>query len=343
MRTRPASLLMFLSLLSTLLLSRAAIAGASGVVVIVGGDADRDTRHKLMDAVERGLRDRREETRELASPDVDGLVRCVSREDSKECAAAFMASTQASRAIVMRVVRGDQKPPTMTVTGWVIAPTGTVLVIDQGVCESCTAPKLEEVSVQLLGALLSEAEARTTQTTLVVRTMPPGAQVEIDDHIVGASNLEHGVYAGTHRIALQLNGYEPATRTVDVLAGESKVVEVTLAPVATGSGKGSGSAPPRHSTLAPWLVIGAGAVVASTGVVLLATNQSPPSSGPLHYEYRQTSHLGLAAAGVGVVAIGAGVWWLLHERTSERRRPDAPAPSVRIDPNGVMFVYGGGF
>src|SRR4051812_33165073 len=97
--------LAFVVALSSLLTST--IASGSGVVVVIGGDADHETRRKLASAVEQGLSDHREETRQLTleAAEVDALVGCVSREASKECAGDFMRSRSggASRAIVLSV------------------------------------------------------------------------------------------------------------------------------------------------------------------------------------------------------------------------------------------------
>ena len=129
------------------------------------------------------------------------------------------------------------------------------------------------------------------------------------------------------------------------MAGETKTLELELTPVApNGSAAGSGAKvtdPPGHSTVGPWITIGAGAAVTATGIVLLVNHDSEPTTGPANYERRGAPVLGAVTTGLGVAAIGAGVWWLLHDR--DRGGASARAPAVHVDPDRVMFVYGGAF
>jgi PEGA domain-containing protein len=355
-RPRPSAIQLALALavaLSSLLTSKTAL--GSGVVVVVGGDADHETRRKLADAIEQGLNDHREEPRQITldAAEVNALVGCVSREASKECAGDFMRSRSggASRAIVLGVARDGRAK--VTITGWVLGPNGTILVIDQGVCDSCTASKLKDVTLELLAALLREVEARTTATVLAVQTTPPGAQVEIDGRIIGESNaqkpLEHRVYAGAHRIVVQLRGYETAIRTVHVVAGETKPIDVQLVALAGMAAKST--SPPSGSTVTtehhvrwrPWLAIGAGLAATSAGVALIiADEDAPRSSDPQRYERRETTTLGIATAGLGIAVAGAGLWWLLRDADQPPAKASA-APAVRIEPSSVLFLYTGAF
>jgi hypothetical protein len=326
---------------------------------VVGGDADQETRRTLATAVERSLKDKREETHQLNldTREIDALVDCVSREASKECAAAFMRSHSAgaSRAIVLSVAREARAKKT-TITGWIVAQDGTVLVIDQGVCDACTAASLKDVTMELLSALLREVEARTTPTTLAIRTTPAGAQVEIDGRVVGETNdrkpFEYRVYAGPHRVVVQLRGYETATRSVQLVPGETKPVDIALVPLpgATKPPRTPATATPA-TTAAPrpvrwggWITLGSGVVVASTGIALVIADQATPdaTSGPHRQERRDTMALGLTATGLGAAAIGAGVWWLLRDTDKPRRQARA-TPGVRVEPGSAMLLFTGSF
>ena len=355
LRSPAATRLALVVALSNLLTST--LASGSGVVVIVGGDANHDTRRKLASAVEQGLNNHREEPRQIVldETEVSALVGCVSREASKECAGEFMRSRSdgASRAIVLSVAREGRAKT--TITGWVLARDGTILVIDQGVCDACTASKLQDVTMELLALLLREVEARTTPTILAVRSTPPGAQVEIDGRIIGESNaqrpLEYRVYAGAHRIVVQLRGHETAIRSVQVVTGETKPIEVDLVPLpGTSKSAHSSSQPaiapgPHHRTRwGAWLTLGAGAVVASTGIALIVADQDAPRSPDVTrlYDRRDTMTLGIVTAGLGAAAISAGVW-LLRRDTGPPRGNAATAPAVRVAPDGVMLLYTGAF
>jgi hypothetical protein len=359
MRTARSPIALSFALVIASLVAMSTSALASGVAVVVGGDADQETRRALATAVERSLKDKREETHQLNldAREIDALVDCVSREASKECAAAFMRSRSsgASRAIVLSVGR-DARAKKTTITGWIVAQDGTVLVIDQGVCDACTATALKNVTMELLSALLREVEARTMPTTLAIRTTPPGAQVEIDGRIVGETNdrkpFEYRVYAGPHRVVVQLRGYETASRSVQLVPGETKPVDIVLVPL-PGSAK-----PPRPpETKTPdttterhqvrwggWITLGSGVVVASTGIGLVIADQGTPdpASGQHSQEHRDTMTLGLAATGLGAAAIGAGIWWLLRDTGEPRGRARA-TPGVRVEPGSAILLYTGTF
>lgn len=357
MKTHPSPSTLRLALaaavaLGALLLPAAAF--GSGVIVIVGGDADGETRGKLAAAVEERLVEHREEPRRLSLPaaELEALVECVSRESSKECAADFMRtrSDGATRAIVLSVARPDHGGA--TITGWVLAQDGAILVIDQGVCDACTPATLEEVTRDLLAALLREVEARTAPTILAVRTTPPGAQVEIDGRAIGESAaekaLEYRVYAGAHRIAIQLRGYQPAIRAVQVGSGETKPVEVELVPLQTStpldpsaSASDQGAAAPCYrARCGAWVTVGAGAALAAAGVALVLLDQDAfqTPGAPRPYDRRETMTLGVASVSLGAAVIGAGLWWL-HETT---RAPRAPA-AVQTAPGGAVLLYTGAF
>lgn len=334
------------------------LAFGSGVVVIVGGDADNDTRRKLVSAVEQGLNDHREEPRQIAfdAAEVSALVGCVSREASKECASDFMRSRSdgASRAIVLSVARDGRA--TATITGWVLGRDGTILVIDQGVCDACTPSKLKDVTMELLAVLLREVEARMMPTILAVRTAPSGAQVEIDGRIVGESNaqrpLEYRVYAGVHRIVVQLRGYETAIRSVSVVAGETRPIAMELVPLPDTPQPVSASSQlviatgPHHQRMrwGAWLTLGVGTIIASTGIALIVADQDASRSPDVAQSYarRETMTLGIVSASLGVAAVGAGLWWLRRD-TGPPRRNAAPAPAARVAPGSVVLLYTGTF
>jgi len=76
------------------------------------------------------------------------------------------------------------------------------------------------------------ATLRTRTATLVVRSNVAGAEVTIDDAVVGKAPLE-GVLvdAGTRRVMLTSPGYMARTRDVTVAGGDVKTVAIELAEV----------------------------------------------------------------------------------------------------------------
>lgn len=352
MRTCPPFVLRCLVVIAMLLAGNGV--SAAQVAVVVGGEASAETRTKMVAAANQALLDNQQEPglHDFKPKEIDGIVRCVSSVTSKDCSAAFMERVTAARAIVVQVGRdGPEKKAPIVLTGWVVAKVGTRLAMRDRFCEPCSPARLEEAAGVLVGELLREVEARTTKTWLVVRTTPPGAEVELDGNLIGRTELKHGVLAGGHRIVMQLRGYELATREVTTIAGETATVEVSLKPLATapGSPTPEGSVPevgpqneqPARLRWAPWAVVGAGVAVGAVGVTLLARDEDARNpDGSLRYEYRENTTLGIAVTGVGVAAAGAGLLWYFLQRDDEK---PATGPSVQAEPGGAVLGYTGSF
>jgi hypothetical protein len=351
MRTCPPLVVRCLVAIATLL--AATSVSAAQVAVVVGGEANVGTRTKMVAAANQALLDNQQKPgiHDFKPKEVDGIVQCVSSVTSKDCSAAFMARIAATRAIVIQVGRdGPEKRAPIVLTGWVVAKVGTRLAMRDRFCEPCSTARLEESAGLLVGELLQEAEARTTKTWLLIRTTPPGAEVELDGALIGRTELKHGILPGAHRIVMQLRGYEFATREVTVVAGETATVDVTLKP--TGKAPRSPShkdsarnvdhgQPAPRLRWAPWAVVGIGAAVSAVGVTLLVRDEdSRNPDGSLRYEYRENTTLGITATGLGVTAVGAGLLWFFLQRDDDTAPTRA---SVQVAPGGAVLGYTGVF
>jgi PEGA domain len=106
--------------------------------------------------------------------------------------------------------------------------------------------------------------SRDTAGLLHVNASPPGGVVYVDGRTLGNPPVEESLVAGTHRILVQLDGYEDANSEAVVFAGQRKDVDLELQ-----------KTPPITSRW--WFWTGVGAVVAG-GIVLsyaLLTEKSP--------------------------------------------------------------------
>ena len=74
----------------------------------------------------------------------------------------------------------------------------------------------------------SGAPARAGQGTLKVVSNPPGAKVLIDGDAVGATPLSVKREAGTYVVSVELSGYAPVSRSMDVAPGKTAVMNETL-------------------------------------------------------------------------------------------------------------------
>ena len=65
-----------------------------------------------------------------------------------------------------------------------------------------------------------------------VRTMPPGATIRVNNEVRGTSNLKLELPPGTYHLEAVLEGYQPATSSLEVKSGLLAPVELTLQPIA---------------------------------------------------------------------------------------------------------------
>lgn len=82
-------------------------------------------------------------------------------------------------------------------------------------------PPLE---LELIRASLSER--------LQIRTTPPGAVVFINDEQVGTTPYSSDLETGAYAVELRLDGYETQSREVAIVAGEPRILQVELQPLA---------------------------------------------------------------------------------------------------------------
>ena len=72
----------------------------------------------------------------------------------------------------------------------------------------------------------------STKGHIVINTVPSGATISVNGSTVGASPITVDVDPGSYTILIQSSGYNDATTTVTVAAGETHTLNVSL--TATG-------------------------------------------------------------------------------------------------------------
>lgn len=125
-----------------------------------------------------------------------------------------------------------------------------------------------EKDLTLAGGMVETVEAalasRTQSAVLRITSPIDGARVAVNGGAIGTVPVETFVLAGTHKVALTRDGYEPAETSVVIGAGEKKDVSVPMAQ--------------KASVLTRWwfwTAIGVVAVGATTTIVLLSTERDP--------------------------------------------------------------------
>lgn len=125
-----------------------------------------------------------------------------------------------------------------------------------------------EKDVMLVGGRVDTVDAtlasRTQSAVLRVTSPVEGASVAVDGKGLGMVPVETFVLAGSHRVALSREDYEPTETSVVVGAGEKKDVSVTMAK--------------KASILTKWwfwTAVGVVAVGVTTTVIVLNTERDP--------------------------------------------------------------------
>lgn len=201
------------------------------------------------------------------------------------------------------------------------------------------------------------AEVKQTLETLRTRigkidvVTEAGAEVAIDDEapVKAPFSAPVLVSVGRHRITVTAPGKLPATRVVDIAAGDTVRQEIVLASATPTVAASTATPAERGSSAAPiaWTATGVLAVGAITMGVLAFRASSdleelrgmyPVSADALADGSSKVKRYALLADGLGLAAVGVGVTALV---LSLRGGSSEPGPRVSISPRGILV--GGSF
>jgi hypothetical protein len=90
------------------------------------------------------------------------------------------------------------------------------------------------LAVVIMAAVLASGLKKPAPRPVAVevRTSPPGATIRVNKEVRGPSNLKLELVPGTYQVEASLEGYQPASLSVEVKPGGAAPVEFTLQPVA---------------------------------------------------------------------------------------------------------------
>ena len=94
-------------------------------------------------------------------------------------------------------------------------------------CAQCSLEAAAAVVGELTRQVMAQGPARA-RGTLVVRSTPPGAEVQEGERVVGVTPYQRPAYAGEHQLVLKRDGYDPEQTAVIVTAGQTATVDVAL-------------------------------------------------------------------------------------------------------------------
>ncbi|HZU83595.1 MAG TPA: PEGA domain-containing protein [Polyangiaceae bacterium] len=196
-------------------------------------------------------------------------------------------------------------------------------------------------------------------------TVPQGADVTVDDVLVGKTPLDESllVSVGRRRVSASVSGRPPVTRYVDVAADDDLAVTLQLPPPAEQSpsapttplvqSMAAGAAAPRtsHAGLrtAAWVTTGILAGGAATfGVLALdasrdlqrARSAFPATSSTLNHDSTLITTYSILAdslAATAVVVGGVALYWTLSSHAAAPERGELPTRRLAIGPTSAAF------
>jgi hypothetical protein len=164
----------------------------------------------------------------------------------------------------------------------------------------------------ILSAPIGEALANpaVAPVELNVASDPAGAEVLIDGEVVGQTPLAVELEPGAHEISVHKDGFEHATKSVELAESEKRAVDFSLTKVPSG---------PSLKKILGWTGIGVGVAAIGAGVALLVIDENPydPSCDGLEGTCARRYNTlggGIAALAGGVVAAGAGATLLILDK-----------------------------
>jgi hypothetical protein len=336
------------ALVTSLLVGLAGSAAAAPrkAAVVVAGDIGEPRRDAVEDLVRNRIGSKQwklVETGPLTATEILEMVQCLrsapatAAATQKPCADVLVAQVLADRFVVVDVRRdagAAASSDNATVRAWVLTGRGEVVASASQPCRDCTTTLVTAVVSDAFSSLWRDAQA--SLATLQVRSVPVGAEIELDGAKVGATDLDIEVPAGVHRVTIRKEGFRPVSEEVTVARGQTVPIQAEL----VSSTGGPAPAPGRPPLLGPAIVAGTGVAALILAGTLLALDEDDRSTGPIDPsdpEYLDTAPAALGIAGVGIVAIGAAAAWYFWPGSQDR--PAEGGVRVGTLPGGGWLGY----
>ena len=276
-----------------------------GAGVVVAGEATMQA--PLASQLEGWLRSHgREVVASPLEPDaINTLVDCFVIED-ESCAIGVVEKRAKSQVVVFARIDITAAPDgtrDVTLTGYWFAK-GHHALTERRFCERCTEVTLRTTADDLMLAL--SGAGATEVGHLKLTSIPVGAHVLVDAHVVGVTPLEVDLLPGQHSLSFEADGHQVELRTVTIKRGNTTAIDAKLL---VGTGRHDGDKPDDNaggddahaSRVLPLAVLGVGAVgVVAGGALIIVGPQKPSAVGlqkPDYTNYRPPG-IGIAIGGV---------------------------------------------
>jgi hypothetical protein len=205
--------------------------------------------------------------------------------------------------------------------------TGELLDVDVGVvsvratqsCGECNVKRGMQMLGEMVQEMLRQAASRP-RGTIKIATEPPGAQVEIDGRVLGATPYLRDAFVGPHDVALTRPEYVTQRTTLNVEDGVTAELAVPL--LAEKKPPPAGQSALR---IAKWTLFGVGVASVIGGIAALALNGTthcnsamPPMCGD-PFDGRA---VGVPLVILGSVSLGTSAYLFVRDA----RQAPAPTP-----------------
>jgi hypothetical protein len=247
----------------------------------------------------------------FSSRDVGAIADCVGVDKPWGCVANAVDVKNLSRLFVVQA--DAEKAATgvqLKIVGSLLVAGHDVRASEQQFCTPCTDSELAQSAAIVVRRLLDSASRGAT--TLEVHTTPAGANVTIDGHQVGSPDERYPVSSGHHKVLVELAGYRPEIRELEVPEAQVTSINIALAPLEDRR------ISTDHPSRGPLVMVGLGGGLVVGGIVALALNQSDPDK-PMGQKqpqfYTNTWPAGGALVISGVAVGVAGYLWWRHTRS----------------------------
>jgi hypothetical protein len=327
---------------------------ADDTVVIVSGSAPAHVREVASSAISSATD--LAGTKIVPSPflthEEAALTKCLADSKAWVCMNPTLRSKNVQQLAVVSLNNQTSADgsPVIVITEQIVTAAQFAPAGDKRFCEHCTDDVLARLTSELTRDLLREVAARSGRTVVAIKTVPRGAQIKLDDKLMGATDQLINTYPGSHTIVLELDGYQTSNRTVDAVEGKTTEVNVALvkpsSPGVPGQLSPVSNTPPADQVTGlaalphwvPWLGIGAGVAAVGVGVALQVSKDSPPIG--QHQPPRLVSTPGVVLMVGGGLVAGAGV--LLWVYMASNAAPSS-APTVSVTQGGGVVGWTGRF
>jgi len=230
------------------------------------------------------------------------------------------AAAQAQYRVRVTVVEADRD---YTIQLELLDASGASVAKTESSCDICAETEAASQTGRDLAAFLA-THVKATDTAVRITSNPSGATVLIDGTAVGTTPYEAAIEPGSHRVALERDGYTSASREFAAAEGKESELHVDLVGQAP-SRKAREPSPQlkRGAWIGGWVGIGVGVALLTTGIALLAIDGNDIKNdcsganidafGNCRYRYETTGG-GAAATLLGVAFAGAGTGLVVWSR-----------------------------